>query len=309
MTFQACSAYSTYAMRYEYHCLSDTGRVRKNNEDAVFFDSQRGIALLADGMGGHHAGEVASAMAIAHIQADFAPWLDSAGRDADSAAITSAMADCARHANSAIHQAAQADAARAGMGTTLVFGVFLPARIFIGHVGDSRGYRWRGGALQRLTRDHSVVQEYLDAGFIEEHEAATAPYRGVLTRALGSEEAVEMDIGEHAPEPGDLYLLCSDGVTDMLADARIAELLAASARHPDNTGTLEALAERVIGAANQAGGRDNASLVLARVCADEEPGEGRSARPARSTSPRASRASGTDDRPAPAGRAARSNKK
>ncbi len=257
-------------MRYEFHALSDSGLVRKNNEDAVLHDSHLGLALLADGMGGHNAGEVASVMALEHIEAEFSVWLATGGRHADSEAITRVMSDCAAHANNAIQEAARKEPACAGMGTTLVFCVFLPERVFIGNAGDSRCYRWRRGELERLTRDHSVVQEYLDAGLISEAEAVTAPFRGMLTRALGVDAALVLDIELHLPEAGDLYLLCSDGITDMLSDARIAALLGPKAQQASNTQPIEGLAASLIDAANKAGGRDNASLVLVRASVEDD---------------------------------------
>jgi serine/threonine protein phosphatase PrpC len=266
-------------MRYEFHALSDVGLVRTNNEDAVLHDSRLGLALLADGMGGHNAGEVASSMALESIETDFSVWLATGGREADSASITHVMRDCAAHANNVIFNAARAEPALAGMGTTLVFCVFLPERIFVGNTGDSRCYRWRRGTLERLTRDHSLVQEYVDAGLITEQQAVTAPFRGQLTRALGVDPDVVLDIEEHQPEAGDVYLVCSDGVTDMLDDARIAALLAPPAlsvasallaQHASNTQPIEGLAARLIDAANKAGGRDNASVVLIRASVEQD---------------------------------------
>lgn len=252
-------------MRYEFHALSDPGLVRQNNEDAVLHDSQLGLALLADGMGGYNAGEVASAMALDCIEAEFAIWLATGGSRAPDRSVRRVMSECAAHANAAIVEAARADPDCAGMGTTLVFAVFLRERIFIGHLGDSRCYRWRQGVLARLTQDHSVLQEQLDAGLISSQDAATAPFRNLVTRALGVEDRVELEIAQHAPEPGDMYLLCSDGLTDMLDDLELAALLRAL---PGSNQPIEGIAAMLIDAANRAGGRDNASVLLVRATSE-----------------------------------------
>ena len=164
-------------MHYEFHALSDTGRVRDNNEDTVGHDAALGLALLADGMGGYNAGEVASGVAIEFLQREFGAWLRAhgGGQEATPRELRRAMERCAEDANRAILDAAQGQPAFRGMGTTLVFGVFLPERILVGHIGDSRCYRLRAGHLQRLTRDHSVVQEHLDAGLVTAAQASTVP--------------------------------------------------------------------------------------------------------------------------------------
>lgn len=246
-------------MRYEFHALSDRGLVRKNNEDAVLHDSRSGIALLADGMGGCNAGEVASALAVDGIEAEFSIWLATGGSDALDATVQRAMSACAVHANAAIVDMARSTPEYAGMGTTLVFGVFLETRVFIGHLGDSRCYRWRQGGLARLTHDHSVLQEHLDAGLVSFDDAPTLPYRHLVTRALGVDGWIELDIGHFKPQAGDLYLLCSDGLTEMLADERLAELLEAMLL---DDAPMDGIAAALIDAANAAGGRDNVSVLL-----------------------------------------------
>ncbi len=243
-------------MRFEFHSLSDAGRVRDNNEDAVGCDPELGLAVLADGMGGYNAGEIASAMAVATLRSELTLWLAVSGDGDDSAAVRAAMQQATDAANHAIYEAAHQNAQYHGMGTTLVLGLFRDRRAVIGHIGDSRCYRWRGGQLQALTRDHSLLQEQIDAGLLTPAEAAHAPNRNLVTRALGVEPTVELEVNEHAVEAGDVFLLCSDGLNDMLGDREIGALLARGGH--DMPGSAQALMD----AANAAGGRDNISLVL-----------------------------------------------
>ncbi|MCS4511251.1 PP2C family protein-serine/threonine phosphatase [Xylophilus ampelinus] len=247
-------------MHYEFHALSDTGRVRGNNEDTVAHDESLGLALLADGMGGYNAGEVASGIATDFVQHAFGAWIRAHGngRATGPRELRRAMEICAEEANRAILEAAEAQPAYRGMGTTLVFCLFLPQRIMVGHIGDSRCYRLRGGELQRLTRDHSVLQEHIDAGLVDAAQASTVPYRNLVTRALGVDSGAQLDVAEHAPAPGDRYLICSDGLTDMLNDAEIAAILGAGM-------PMESTAAALVDAANAAGGRDNVSVLLAQA--------------------------------------------
>ncbi len=244
-------------MHYVFSSRTDRGRVRANNEDAVHVDPTRGLALLADGMGGYNAGEVASSMAVSVVgtqlaQALAAPAAPVAVRDALQAGIDAA--------NRAILEAAAATRAYRGMGTTLVVALFLGPRLYLGHIGDSRGYRWRAGRLQQLTRDHSLLQEQLDAGLITPQQAATSHQRNLITRALGVEPGVQLEVSEVPVQAGDCFLLCSDGLTDMLDDAALARLLA-QARPPGPPG-LDRLAAALVDEANACGGRDNISVLL-----------------------------------------------
>jgi len=238
--------------------LTDAGHVRDTNEDAVTVDPARGVAVLADGMGGYNAGEIASAMATELVSSQLGQWLDQAGAAAQPHEIASAMQTCAAHANQAIFEAASTHADYEGMGTTLVVAVLHGNMLLIGHVGDSRAYRLRGGVLQQLTGDHSLLQEQLDLGLITEEEAAFSPHRGLLTRALGVEEEASLDVQMQTVEPGDLYLLCSDGLTDMLDDSDLAAAL-------DGNAPLTAQAQTLLDLANAQGGYDNISLILCRV--------------------------------------------
>lgn len=238
---------------------SDAGRVRRNNEDAVHVDPASGFAILADGMGGHNAGEVASQMAVAALARELAHVparpADASGRPTVRETLHAAVA----RANAAIHRAASSNPDHAGMGTTLVVARFYDHRLAVAHVGDSRLYRWRGESLMRLTRDHSVLQERIDSGLLSPEQARFFPHRNLVTRALGVEATVDVELGEHAIRPGDIYLLCSDGLNDMAEDSEIAAILAATAAD------LPACAARLVDMANERGGRDNVSVILARV--------------------------------------------
>lgn len=249
---------SAVSLSYEFCARTDTGRVRKNNEDAVGVDVQAQLALLADGMGGYNAGEVASSMAISFIQSEMGRWLAQAGPKPKTLDLRRAMEICVDNANQAILEAAESNPQYLGMGTTLVVGVFQAQRLMLGHIGDSRCYRLRGGNLEQITRDHSWLQEQIDAGLITQQQAAVSASRNLVTRALGVEELVLLEINEFEVRPDDLYLLCSDGLSEMVAHAELAALLGARS-------SLEEKSQRLIEAANNHGGRDNISVVLAKA--------------------------------------------
>ncbi len=250
-------------MRFDFHSLTDPGRVRTNNEDAVACEPDLGLALLADGMGGYNAGEIASAMAIATLRSELAAWMGRNTQPAPTPAAALALQQGTSQANTAILHAALNNPHYEGMGTTLVLGLFQGSRALVGHIGDSRCYRWRGGGLQQLTRDHSLLQEQIDAGLLTPEEALYAPHRNLVTRALGVEPEVQLEVHEHEVRAGDVYLLCSDGLTDMLGDADISSLLDAGAG-----GTARAT-RLLLDAANAAGGRDNISVILVHAQGDD----------------------------------------
>lgn len=249
-------------MPCRFFALSDRGQLRENNEDAVLVHADHALAVLADGMGGYSAGEVASGMAISLIGAEMARWSGRAeatpapGGDAALLEAARAVAQAVDNANLTIWSAAQVHAAYHQMGTTVVVAQFLPTGLVLAHVGDSRAYCLRDGEFRQLTRDHSLLQEQLDAGLISAEEAALSPQRNLLTRALGVMATVAVEVHVHPVAPDDLYLLCSDGLTDMLADAELADLLA-------TPGALEQKATALVAAANARGGRDNISVILA----------------------------------------------
>ncbi|MES2532676.1 MAG: Stp1/IreP family PP2C-type Ser/Thr phosphatase [Pseudomonadota bacterium] len=243
---------------WDFAALTDAGRVRGNNEDAIAFDAELGIALLADGMGGYNGGEVASDMAITLLRASFARWAAHAGLPAPARAVRRALQAGVDEANSAILKVGMGSQLLYGMGTTLVLAAFGVRSVVVGHIGDSRCYRLRNGRLEQLTHDHSLLQEQLDAGLVTQEQAARSNQRNLVTRALGVEHTVDVELHEHAAQPGDLYLLCSDGLTEMVSDVELFTLLM---RDID----LPSLATLLVANANENGGRDNISVVLARA--------------------------------------------
>ncbi len=230
----------------EQYAGTDTGRQRRANEDSHL--ARAPLFVVADGMGGAQAGEVASRIAIESFQEGLQ----------DAAAPETALAELTQRANAHIHELSHSNAEQAGMGTTLTAVYVGEREISIAHVGDSRAYRLRDGVLERLTEDHSLVDELLRQGRLTPEEALEHPQRSVITRALGPEGVVEVDTRSYSARDGDVYLLCSDGLTTMLAEDRLVELLLAHA-------SLREAGEALIVAANEAGGRDNITVVLLRL--------------------------------------------
>ncbi|MBG9388896.1 Stp1/IreP family PP2C-type Ser/Thr phosphatase [Caenimonas aquaedulcis] len=245
-------------MNYEFCIRTDPGLARENNEDSVTFDEPVRLGILADGMGGYNAGEIASGMATTFIKSELGRWLSQAGRHANTREVRRAMEICVDNANRSIFNAANSNPHYSGMGTTLVVGVFQDGRVLIGHIGDSRCYRLRGNEITQVTKDHSLLQEQMDAGLITPEQAATSSNKNLVTRALGVEDAVLLEVNEHRVEPGDIYMMCSDGLSDMVDDEGIAKILAGDA-------TLEQKAAQLIDAANANGGRDNISVFVAQA--------------------------------------------
>jgi protein phosphatase len=245
-------------MNCEFYACTDIGRVRANNEDAVFVDAARGLALLADGMGGYNAGEVASAMALEQIADELGHWLDAAPADVPVGSVQRTIERCVEASNRAIFEAANTHPDCAGMGTTVVVALAWQRKLLLAHVGDSRAYRWQRGLLVQLTRDHSLLQEQLDAGLITPEEAALSGYRSLITRALGVEDTVLVDSQLLDLEGGDIFLLCSDGLSEMIPDLAINQVLGSDLE-------LHAKGQALIELANTAGGRDNISVVLIKV--------------------------------------------
>lgn len=245
-------------MNYEFCIRTDPGLARENNEDSVTFDEPTRLGILADGMGGYNAGEIASGMATAFIKSELGRWLSQAGRHANAKEVRRAMEICVDKANRSIFNAANSNPQYSGMGTTLVLGVFQDSRLMLGHIGDSRCYRLREGEFVQITKDHSLLQEQMDAGLITPEQAATSTNKNLVTRALGVEDAVLLEVNEHRVEPGDIYLMCSDGLSDMVDNGSIAQLL--SGELP-----LEQKVGQLIDVANANGGRDNISVLLAQA--------------------------------------------
>ena len=246
----------------EFAARTDTGLVRACNEDAIAIVPECGIAVLADGMGGYNAGEVASGIAVETVRDDLHRQLsafDWTARTSRGRRLQGMLADAITHANSAILTAAQNDPRCSGMGTTLVVALFHHDKVVVAHVGDSRLYRWRDGELTLLTRDHSLLQEQVDAGLITAEQARLSPDRNLITRAVGIEMHVEVEVHEHATCSGDVYMLCSDGLSDMLSAEEIADTL-----HQGES-RLEAMSNGLILKANACGGRDNISVILTKI--------------------------------------------
>ena len=243
-----------------------TGLLREHNEDSLAVSTQYGLAMLADGMGGYNAGEVASGMAVAvlknDLEADLAAWYRELTRHGIEKLHGLVQARISR-TNLSIYQSAQTQTQYAGMGTTLVLTVFLNDRVTVAHIGDSRLYRLRQDTLEPLTRDHSYLQEQMDIGLLTPEQARHSHNKNLLTRALGVDIEVMAEIRDYQTEPEDVYLLCSDGLTDMLTDAEIAHALLQN--RALGFGKLQQAADDLIRRANDNGGRDNVSVVLLRV--------------------------------------------
>ena len=246
------------AMNFTFCAQTDAGRVRVNNEDAVALDEAARLAVLADGMGGYSAGEVASNMATSLIGAELGHWLCEATPNTSVSDVKRAIGTCVDHANAAILEASRANARYAGMGTTLVVAVFWREQLLLGHIGDSRCYRLRGNTLEPISKDHSLLQEQLDAGWLTPAQAVNSPIRNLVTRALGVDTEVQLELHVHRVHNGDIYLLCSDGLSDMVDDVALAAVL--RQRKP-----LAKMADELVLLANDMGGRDNIAVVLAQA--------------------------------------------
>jgi PPM family protein phosphatase len=234
---------------------TDTGRQRHANEDSYF--ARAPLFAVADGMGGAQAGEVASRIAAGAFER---------GRVNDDAPAEGQLEQIAQRANREIHRLAQEDSSRAGMGTTLTAAILRDDEVALSHVGDSRAYVLRDGQLKRLTKDHSLVEELRRQGRLTEEQAEEHPQRSIITRALGPEPSVNVDTMTFPARDGDVFLLCSDGLTTMVPDDEIREILA-------NAKSLRSAVSRLIDAANRRGGRDNITAVAFRV-AEVEAKEG-----------------------------------
>lgn len=245
----------------EMVACTDPGMIRSHNEDAVFADAELGIALLADGMGGYKAGEVASSMAMTVLSNNFGRLIPNleAGVAGSVLAAEELLASEVAVANSAIYSAAASQPQYAGMATTLVVAWFYDNRMIVGHLGDSRLYRLRSKHFEQLTRDHSLLQEQLDSGMITAEEARYSGNKNLVTRGLGVDPVVETEIHDYDVQTGDIVLLCSDGLNDMLKDAEIALILQTFG------GDLTLATAHLVNLANERGGRDNISVILVKI--------------------------------------------
>jgi serine/threonine protein phosphatase PrpC len=243
---------------------TDTGRVREHNEDTIASDVDVGLLVLADGMGGYNAGEVASGIAVKTItnlvrEGLAREDLGSIDRTTGLTRPSIVLRDAITRANKIIYQTARSQAECEGMGTTVVAALFYDNRVSIAHVGDSRLYRQRGSQISQVTMDHSLLQELVDRGFYSPEEAQRAANKNYVTRALGVEPSVEVEAQEHPVDKGDIYILCSDGLSDMVEDEDIRLTISTFGAN------LDTVAKQLIQLANENGGRDNVSVVLAQA--------------------------------------------
>jgi len=247
----------------EIATATDSGMVRSHNEDSIAADGEVGLEVLADGMGGYNAGEVASGIAVELIKSEMKKAL--AGKKPEELNGQSAEQLITEHstrANAAIYQAAQSQPQYSGMGTTLVVALWHDNHVSVGHVGDSRLYRLRDGVLEQVTRDHSLLQEQIDSGMITKEQARHSQNKNLVTRAVGIDPEVETEVHTYPVRPGDIFLLCSDGLNDMVIDEDIQLTLASLAAN------LPLAAQQLVQQANDNGGRDNVSVILVRVVKD-----------------------------------------
>jgi serine/threonine protein phosphatase PrpC len=249
---------ATAVVHYSAAAVSDRGRKRPSNEDAFGYSIEHGVFLVCDGMGGAAAGEIASSLAVDEVMRLLTDR-------PDGAPIEALIERAISTANEAIYSRSQANPRLNGMGTTLVAVVVEERRVRVLNVGDSRCYRLRGGHLEQITQDHSLVEEQVRLGRMTAAEALRSPLRNVITRALGTQSRVTSDVFELEADPGDLFLLCSDGLTRELPDAKIESLLSAGLLLAGST--LTDLCKQLVEAANSAGGADNITCLLLRATA------------------------------------------
>lgn len=255
---------SSPAFALEFATRTDVGRVRPRNEDSVFANPALGLVIVADGMGGYNAGEVASGMVTTLLASGLASAFAERApgeREVDGRRswARSALAREIASTNEVIYEAAVNQPEYSGMGTTVVAAVFHDNAVTVAHVGDSRMYRLRGRNLEQLTHDHSLVQEQVDAGTLSKEQARAAKGKNLLTRALGADPVVKADIRQYDAMAGDVFLLCSDGLTDALDEGRIEATLLELGTDPQRC------AVELVELANQAGGPDNVTVALVRV--------------------------------------------
>jgi protein phosphatase len=252
------------SFRIQVAAETNVGMKRPHNEDNFAIVEQHGLYMVADGMGGHASGEIASKMAVDAVAEFFAttaqdtektwPYKMDRARGYEENRLVVAI----KLANLRIYERAQRDRATRGMGTTLVSLFTLSDGIYIAHVGDSRAYRVRGGQLTQLTEDHSLLNDYIKMRRLTPDEIANFPHKNVITRALGMKETVKVDTRFETPEVGDVYVLCSDGLAGPISDEEIREIVS-------GTTDLEACASQLVARANKNGGPDNVTVVLARL--------------------------------------------
>ena len=243
----------------DYALKTHAGQVRPLNEDAVGADPDSGLFILADGLGGYNAGEIASTMAVSTLLAELPAELDGARLAASAFDPQEVLRERLIAMNSTIFRAALNSSAFEGMATTIVVAWLLGDRLWVAHTGDSRLYRMRNGQLEQLTRDHSFSQELLDAGMVTEEEARLLPAKNLVTRALGASAEVDPEVRDYALQAGDVVMMCSDVLTEMISFSEICQQLTTC------QGDVQEGARRLVDMANEAGGRDNVSVVVVGV--------------------------------------------
>jgi len=253
-------------LRSKIRCvgMTDTGKVREHNEDTIATDGDIGLLVLADGMGGYNAGEVASGIAVKtvlnlireQVEREDLSVLD---KDTGLSRPSIILRDAIHRANKIIYQTARSQPQCEGMGTTIVAALFFDNKVSIAHVGDSRMYRLRSDRFEQVTMDHSLLQELVDRGFYSAEEAQRAANKNYVTRALGVEPNVDVELQEAAVQKGDVYVLCSDGLSDMVEDDDIHLTISTFSAN------LDTVAKQLIQLANDNGGRDNVSAVMAQI--------------------------------------------
>ncbi len=241
--------------------MSDVGQMRSQNEDSVASDLTTGLVMVADGMGGYKAGEIASQMTTLIVTAELAELMHQQrlSRKILHLSVGEMLKRAVAAANSCVYQTSQEQPICSGMGTTMVAGIFYNNKLIVGHIGDSRLYRFREGILEQLTEDHSLLQEQINARLITKEQARMSNDGHLVTRALGTEAEVELELNEYEVMVGDCYLLCSDGLTDLVEDDDIQETITSA------NGNIHLAASSLIRLANKYGGTDNVSVVLALI--------------------------------------------
>lgn len=254
-------------MRVDIGARTDVGRVRNNNEDSYRLEPALNLFVVSDGMGGEAHGEVASALAVATVASHCLEAANNLSAPSfveprtDLSEKTNRLASAVQLANRKIHEAALSNPRHRGMGATLLAAWLDGRRLSMAHVGDSRAYLLRGGSLEQLTRDHSLVAEQVRRGILTPQQAEVSTLQSVLIRALGTHEEVEVDANEHLLLEGDVVLLCTDGLTRMVTDPEIASTILT---HPN----AQAAADRLVALANDYGGEDNVTVVVLRIAQD-----------------------------------------
>lgn len=236
--------------------LSDVGLNREHNEDSIGWDIELGLIMLADGMGGHNAGEIASELAVTAIRDALLDVMTPEMLDTNLIKCDEALREAVVYANEEIHEQANRRVECAGMGTTVVITLFHDDKVTYAHVGDSRIYRLRQGEMKQLTQDHSLVQEMIDNGYLSQEEAMISSSRNLITRALGIAPEVEVDVKTEVLDAEDVYLLCSDGLSDLLSEQDMVRILT------EQRDRLGDAAQHLVDLANERGGTDNISVIL-----------------------------------------------